>query len=48
MTSRTLRRRLHHGDADGRGREHLETSGFDSLSEPLLANYQDDTRLSEV
>ncbi|KAJ4721381.1 ELMO domain-containing protein A [Melia azedarach] len=48
MTSRTLRRRLHHGDADGRGREHLETSGFDSLSEPLLANYQDDTRLSEL
>ncbi|XP_031248712.1 ELMO domain-containing protein A-like [Pistacia vera] len=47
MTSRTLRRRLHHGDVDGRNREHLETSGFDSLSEPLLANYDDDNSVSQ-
>lgn len=36
MSSRTLRRRLHHGDVDGKRKEHLETSGLDSLSEPLL------------
>ena len=38
MSSRTLRRRLHHGDVDGKRQEHLETSGLDSLSEPLLAD----------
>ncbi|XP_022899616.1 uncharacterized protein LOC111412982 isoform X3 [Olea europaea var. sylvestris] len=38
MTSQTLRRRLHHGDVDGRRNEHSETSGFDSLDEPLLGN----------
>ncbi|OIW21169.1 hypothetical protein TanjilG_29989 [Lupinus angustifolius] len=38
MSSRTLRRRLHHGDIDGKSRERLETSGLDSLSEPLLAD----------
>lgn len=36
MSSRTLRRRLHHGDVDGKRKEHLETSGLDALSEPLL------------
>ncbi|KAK9188146.1 hypothetical protein WN944_019545 [Citrus x changshan-huyou] len=41
MTSRTLRRRLHHEDVGGRGNERLESSGYDGLSEPLLANYQD-------
>ncbi|KAF5749136.1 ELMO/CED-12 family protein isoform 1 [Tripterygium wilfordii] len=35
--SGTLRRRLHHGDVDGRRNEHLDESGFDSLNEPLLA-----------
>ncbi|KAF6151999.1 hypothetical protein GIB67_010573 [Kingdonia uniflora] len=38
MTSKTLRRRLHHGDVDGKKRQHL-----DSLNEPLLgsSNYND-------
>ncbi|KAI3444231.1 hypothetical protein Pfo_000896 [Paulownia fortunei] len=38
MTSRTLRRRLHHGDIDGGRYDRLESSGFDSLNEPLLGN----------
>ena len=38
MSSKSLRRRLHHGDVDGRRHEHLETSGLDSLSEPLLGD----------
>ncbi|KAE9586372.1 hypothetical protein Lal_00000905 [Lupinus albus] len=38
MSSRTLRRRIHHGDVDGKRWEHLETSGLDTLSEPLLAD----------
>ncbi|KAL9247436.1 hypothetical protein vseg_020868 [Gypsophila vaccaria] len=36
--SSTLRRRLHHGDVDGGRREHYNTPGSDSLSEPLLGN----------
>jgi len=36
MSSKTLRRRLHHGDVDGKRQEHLDTSGLDSLNEPLL------------
>lgn len=48
MTSQTLRRRLHHGDVDGRRNEHLETSGFDSLDEPLLGNGVYDGPHSEV
>jgi hypothetical protein len=31
-----LRRRLHHGDVDGKRQEHLDASGLDSLNEPLL------------
>ncbi|KAF8398093.1 hypothetical protein HHK36_017019 [Tetracentron sinense] len=44
MTSRTLRRRLHHGDVDVdvKRHEHLETSGLDGLNEPLLGNRGDD------
>ncbi|XP_020219468.1 ELMO domain-containing protein B [Cajanus cajan] len=38
MSSRTLRRRLHHGDVDGKRQEHFETSGLDSLNEPLLTD----------
>ncbi|PIN05102.1 hypothetical protein CDL12_22355 [Handroanthus impetiginosus] len=38
MTSRTLRRRLHHRDVDGERYDRYETSGFDSLNEPLLGN----------
>jgi len=38
MSSRSLRRRLHHGDVDGKRNEHLDSSGLDSLSEPLLAD----------
>ncbi|KAG9134917.1 hypothetical protein Leryth_001217 [Lithospermum erythrorhizon] len=49
MASRTLRRRLHHADVDGKRRELLENSDqLDSLNEPLLDqttnyHYQDDT-----
>jgi len=38
MSSRSLRRRLHHGDVDGKRKEHFDSSGLDSLSEPLLAD----------
>jgi hypothetical protein len=48
MTSSTLRRRLHHGDVDGKRHEHLETSELDGLNEPLLGNYDYDDRHSEV
>lgn len=37
MSSRTLRRRLHHGDIDGKVHEHFDTSGdSDAGDEPLL------------
>ncbi|XP_058750678.1 uncharacterized protein LOC131623681 [Vicia villosa] len=36
MSSKTLRRRLHHGDVDGKRKDHLDASEFDSLNEPLL------------
>ncbi|CAL5431527.1 unnamed protein product [Camellia sinensis] len=47
MTSRALRRRLHHGDVDGKRHEHLETSGLDGLDEPLLGNHDYDETCSE-
>ncbi|KAJ9693617.1 hypothetical protein PVL29_009533 [Vitis rotundifolia] len=47
MTSKTLRRRLHHGDVDGKRHEHLETSGLDGLNEPLLGDYEYDDKDSE-
>lgn len=48
MASRTLRRRLHHGDVDGHRHEHLEASRLDSLNEPLLGNYESGDGGSEV
>ncbi|XP_042476361.1 ELMO domain-containing protein 3 isoform X2 [Macadamia integrifolia] len=48
MTSGNLRRRLHHGDVDGKRHERLETSGFESLSEPLLGKSNYDSTHSEV
>ncbi|XP_009365297.1 ELMO domain-containing protein A-like [Pyrus x bretschneideri] len=52
MTSRTLRKRLHHGDVDGKKIEHLETSEADDLNAPLLGNYSDrhaeETTLEEI
>uniref|UniRef100_A0A1D1YY16 ELMO domain-containing protein A n=1 Tax=Anthurium amnicola TaxID=1678845 RepID=A0A1D1YY16_9ARAE len=39
MASRTVRRRLRHGDVDGRTNEHVETPILDSLNEPLLGGY---------
>lgn len=48
MTSQTLRRRLHHGDVDGKKCEHLESSGMDSLSEPLLGKNDYDDKHQEV
>ncbi|PSS01700.1 Engulfment and cell motility protein [Actinidia chinensis var. chinensis] len=47
MTSRTLRRRLHHGDVGGKNHEHFETSGLEGLDEPLLGNYDHDDKHSE-
>ncbi|XP_057971884.1 uncharacterized protein LOC131160325 isoform X2 [Malania oleifera] len=42
-----MRRRLHHGDVDGKRGEHLQTSGLDGLDEPLLGNHEHDDRHSE-
>ncbi|KAL5546901.1 hypothetical protein UlMin_006588 [Ulmus minor] len=47
MTSRTLKRRLHHGDVDGKGHENIQTSDLDGLNEPLLGNYTFEDRHSE-
>ncbi|XP_015888424.3 uncharacterized protein LOC107423393 isoform X2 [Ziziphus jujuba] len=47
MTSRTLRRRLHHGDVDGKNHEHLEATDWDGLNEPLLGTESYDDRHSE-
>lgn len=47
MRSGVLRRRLHHGDVDGRRNENYETSGLDGLHEPLLGNHDYDDKLSE-
>lgn len=48
MTSRTLRRRLHHGDVDGKRNEKYDASGFEGLSEPLLGSHEYSDRSSEV
>ncbi|KAA8519021.1 hypothetical protein F0562_016205 [Nyssa sinensis] len=40
-----MRRRLHHVDVDGKRHEHMETSGLDGLSEPLLGNDKYDRHL---
>ncbi|KAK9901778.1 hypothetical protein M0R45_001977 [Rubus argutus] len=47
MASKTLRRRLHHGDVDGKTHEHLEASSSDGLNEPLLGNYGSDRHSEE-
>ncbi|WOK96322.1 hypothetical protein Cni_G05029 [Canna indica] len=38
MATKTIRRRLHHGDVDGRRNEYLDKSGFETLNEPLLGS----------
>jgi hypothetical protein len=48
MASRIMRRRLYHGDVDGRRHEHLDASGLDGLEEPLLGNYEHGDGHSEV
>jgi hypothetical protein len=54
MTSRTVRRRLRHGDVDGKKHEHLMSSDLDGLNEPLLGNsnnnngYDDDNHSKGV
>lgn len=48
MASKALRRRLHHGDVDGRSREHYEASSLDSLNEPLLGRYDNEDEPKEV
>ncbi|KAI4386614.1 hypothetical protein MLD38_004532 [Melastoma candidum] len=47
MTSSTLRRRLHHGDLDGRREEHLDGSNNEDLNEPLLGRHEPDDRRAE-
>ncbi|ONK55242.1 uncharacterized protein A4U43_UnF5960 [Asparagus officinalis] len=39
MATKAIRRRLHHADVDGRKNEHMDTSGIDTINEPLLGNY---------
>ncbi|MED6122562.1 hypothetical protein PIB30_040866 [Stylosanthes scabra] len=50
MSSRTLRRRLHHGDVGDRSREHYESSRMESLNEPLLGDAEsyDSRRTNEL
>ncbi|KAI3811820.1 hypothetical protein L1987_21552 [Smallanthus sonchifolius] len=36
-----MRRRLHHGDVDGKKHEHLVGADLDDLNEPLLGNNED-------
>lgn len=36
-----MRRRLHHGDVDGKNHEHLVGADLNDLSEPLLGNKDD-------
>ncbi|KAL7600689.1 uncharacterized protein LOC111890669 [Lactuca sativa] len=47
MTSRTIRRRLHHGDVGGKKHEHLIGADLDDLNEPLLGN-NDDNKAKEL
>ncbi|OVA13759.1 Engulfment/cell motility [Macleaya cordata] len=47
MTSSNLRRRLHHGDVDGKNREHMKIDGLDDLNEPLLGKRDYDDTQSE-
>ncbi|KAF3322602.1 ELMO domain-containing protein A [Carex littledalei] len=44
MSSSTLRRRLYHGDVDGRRDEQMDTSSADGLDEPLLGSYGDGSK----
>ncbi|XP_011620680.1 ELMO domain-containing protein A isoform X1 [Amborella trichopoda] len=49
MTSRTtLRRRLHHGDVDGKKHEHVDAGRADSLNEPLLGDDRYGRSFSEL
>ena len=41
MSVSNLRRRLHHGDVDGRKNEHVDISSADALNEPLLGSSHD-------
>lgn len=44
MASATLRRRLHHGDVDGRKYERYDETDSETLSEPLLGSSSDNSR----
>lgn len=48
MTSRTIRRRLHHRDVDGKRHEHFESAEADGLNEPLLGRNDYDDKPVEV
>lgn len=45
MSSSTLRRRLYHGDVDGRRNEQMDASSADGLDEPLLGSYGDRSKV---
>ncbi|GLT81406.1 hypothetical protein SLA2020_527950 [Shorea laevis] len=47
MKSGALRRRLHHGDVDGRKYEHYDTSELGGLDEPLLGRDEQDDNHAE-
>ncbi|EOA31037.1 hypothetical protein CARUB_v10014187mg [Capsella rubella] len=47
MASATLRRRLHHGDVDGRKYERYDATDSETLSEPLLGSSSTDNSRDE-
>ncbi|AEE73962.1 unnamed protein product [Arabidopsis thaliana] len=47
MASATLRRRLHHGDVDGRKYERYDATDSETLSEPLLGSSSTDNSRNE-
>ncbi|GKV47239.1 hypothetical protein SLEP1_g54157 [Rubroshorea leprosula] len=47
MKSGALRRRVHHGDVDGRKYEHYDTSELGGLDEPLLGRDEQDDKHTE-
>lgn len=48
MSSKTVRRRLRHGDVDGKISEHVDIQTSDSLNEPLLGDRGRDKNQIEV
>lgn len=42
MSTKSLRRRLHHRDVDRKEQDYFDASGYDGLEEPLLGNHEHD------